>query len=271
MSRWWPETVAVRVAAPVVSTATLADFAPTPRTATPASAGGLRAERALREFEQRIEGLQLPRRTRVCAWLGHDIARLLMVPWAADLQSPGDRAAFAHHCFVETFGSAAKDWRVQVSDARPGRPALACGVDVGLVDGIAAVLGAHGLRLTGVRPLIMEAFNRDARRLREAGNGWLAIAESDWLTVLRLGDGEPLGVHTVARGEQPLALLLEREARLAGQDAARGSVWMVRPSAAADAKALEPTAQMLRHAGWSFQWLDALHDAMGVLPDRLAA
>lgn len=267
MSRWWPETFRVHGAhAPVDVSPSLA-LQPATVADGEATVGVARAAKVRQALERRLDRLQAPRGSRLVVWLGPDAVGIQALPWQPSLVSPEAIDAYAHHCFVETYGSSAQAWHVRASEPRVGQPFLACGISAEVTAAIEQVLAARGLRLAGLKPTLIAAFNRHLRRLRRGGGtGWLVMVDAGWLTLMQVVRGIPVAVRTLVRGAVPLRALLERECRVTGQDAVATTVWML--GTGTRPLDLDDALDDLRRAGWIAEQLDPLLDDVDLVAAR---
>lgn len=246
MSRWWRRPLALRLG-------------PTGPSAAAEPAGrDARVDAALAEFARRLDALDPARGTRVCGWLGSEVARTLVVPWHDGIAHPRQREIFARHCFREVYGAEAEHWMLRVDAAGRGRPALACAVEPRLLDGLDAALAARGLVPHGARPVLMAAFNQALPLLRRQPDAWFALIEGPWITLMLLRGGLPVAVKRAAGPEHALASLVERERMAHGIDEPSWPVWAMRCGAAA--VVASPELGAAPHV----RWLTPLHDALDV-------
>jgi hypothetical protein len=249
VSRWWREPLTLRLGSAGATTALAASV--DGDAAAPESRLGLE----LASFLARLDALAPAAGTPVCCRLGSEFARALIVPWHDGIAAAAQRLPFAQHCFHEVYGAAAASWSVRVSAAPRGQPALACAIDATLQPRLEQLLAARKLKLAGLRPLLMDAFNEARPRLRTTPHCWFVLCEPPWLTLLLLRDGLPQAIRRVAADESELARLLEREHLSLGIATPHAAVWLMR----CDASGPRPATQLA--ANWTAQWLDPLLEA----------
>ncbi len=224
MSRWFPESIVLRLGDAMPALAAVPSAAPALRAraegaalAAPAEPQTTRLDALLAAFERALEERKPPRGARLTCIIAGDAARYRVVPWSDELASPAQRQVLAEHCFREAYGDAARGWAVRLQPARYGAAALACALDVALLDRLDALAQSRQLRLVSVQPSLMHAFNASARR-REGGPYWFVCIDALWATALLMSPAEPLHVKQLSTAGLDLALSLDREAFALGLD-----------------------------------------------------
>lgn len=135
-----------------------------------------------------------PRSAGVRLVLSSQFVRYLVVPWDDALARRSEREALARHQLRQTFGERADGWHVKVADSAYGAPALACAVDRELQETIEAIFPGTALRLQGLQPLLMVAFNQFRQEL--AANACLLVLEPDCLCCAVFRGGQWFSVNT---------------------------------------------------------------------------
>lgn len=143
--------------------------------------------------------------------LSNHFVRLLVVPWSDALSSDSERLALARHLFRSTCGARADGWRVQLSPAGHGQPALACAVDQALHDALATLLAGTAWRLGALQPLLTAVFN--AYRHHMGNDGALFVLEPGRSTcvVFRAGRWEAASVTRRVAASADAAVDRERQ------------------------------------------------------------
>lgn len=218
-----------------------------------------RLEQHLVAFGARLDTLAPASGTRLCCWLGGDIARHLIVPWQDSLSSAAQHTLLAQHCFREVFGAAATDWTVRLAPSSHGQPALASAVEAWVPERLDALARERRLKLVSVRPLLMDAHNAALTQLREHAQAWLVLLEPPRITLLLVRDGCPHAVKLVHARSADLGRLLEREWRSLGIDGPRCPVLLTRYGADTSNTASVLVPQ-LAEFGWELTVLEGLAD-----------
>ena len=242
MSRWFPESIVLRVGdvpraladAPSV-VAPQRSPAESAALAAPAAPGSARLDAMLSVFESELDQRAPKRGTRVTCIVAGDAARYRIVPWSDELASTAQRQVLAEHCFREAYGEAARGWAVRLHPVRHGAAALACALDVALLDRLDALVQARRLKLVSVQPSLMNAFNETAAR-REPGPHWFVCIDALWATALLMSASEPLHVKQLSTAGLDLALSLDRESFVLGLDGMRRPVHAARFGVGVDAR-----------------------------------
>lgn len=167
------------------------------------------------EALERLLAAQPGRHGELAVVLGEHFAHFTLVPWSDAIGTPDELTAYARIRFEEIYGSDAAGWALQLSPETAGQPRLAMAIAQGLLERLAALATAAGLRLVSVQPYLMSAFNRLCRPL--AGTDFLfLLAEPERSSLLVARGGHWVAVRSVAGSdsEAALAVLLERESEL---------------------------------------------------------
>lgn len=175
---------------------------------------------ALATLQQQLSGRQW-RDAEVHFILSNHFVRYLMVAWDEKLRAGDEQLAMARYAFSEVYGDAADDWELRWQEGLPPAPCLASGVDRGLLAGLRELFVDAGrrLRLGGVRPYLVTAFNRWRREIDGRGD-WFLLAEPGRLCLAWFRHNEWLGLHSQQAGAdwwRELPQTLERVRLQSGQ------------------------------------------------------
>jgi len=166
--------------------------------------------------------------------LSNRFVQYMPVPYSSALGSAEEELAFVRHCFARVHGSQADAWAIRLSQGRPGKTRLACGVEQALVDALAKVMAPLGRRYRSLQPHLMASFNRCRGRLG-GRPGWFVVAEPGLLSIALLGDDQWHSVRTLKVGPdwpQELPAVLNREQFLVSGDTHCDEVLLFAPDAA---------------------------------------
>ena len=92
--------------------------------------------------------------------------RFAVVPWSEQLSSPSERQALAQGLIEELYAEKASRFVIRISESGYGRPGLAAALPQAELQQLQALVQQHGLALQSLRPLLMEAFAQQPRKLR---------------------------------------------------------------------------------------------------------
>jgi hypothetical protein len=159
------------------------------------------------------------------AILANSLVRYVLVP-GSNLLNPDQAAAVLRHCFQETFGEAAEQWALRISEA-PGVPLqVACGIDQELLESLRALFPDRRRRLRSIQPRLMAVCNQHRAALG-AGPAWLLLVEPGHLCLGLIAAGSLVRLRNLRGGDDwagTLPELLDREACLAELEAAPGEL-----------------------------------------------
>ena len=172
---------------------------------------------------------ELPRRARPrSAWrvvLSNHFVRYQLVPWNPELRGQSEVLAMAQMQFRSVYGEIALRWSLRIAHGAFGASALACAVDLAMIERLEQIFAASGARIASLQPYVVAALNALRNRLRES-EFWFAFIEPGRLVIGQIGSPGWVGLATRRLGMHPLA---ETLAGLAQQAGSGGSD--VRPAA----------------------------------------
>ena len=226
MSRWFPDSLNLRVAAAALELQLIA------------GKEGRDWSRAIAPDDGGVIGTQ-----SVCATLDSELlaltaidlsidvvlqspwVRYCLIPWNADFTSPADHASFVQHCFFDVYGEMARRWTVQSSVSRYGKAALGAAIDSDLLSGLSRSVQKMGRKLIGVRPDLTARIELAHSSVND-GTFWFVLADPSNYTLLLMHAGSPMVIQVVGRREADLETLLERAWRSSGLDQERCRVYL---------------------------------------------
>jgi len=159
-------------------------------------------------------------------------ARYAIVPWVAEVNSGEERVAHARQLLSSAYGEGVSTWAVQVSDAPPTVPRVACTMPADLVEGVRALAARHGVRVASLQPQLIVAYNTWREQLPASGSWFVSIGEGT-LAAARVVDHSWDRVHSVRIGPDWARELkrLQTFGRLASLNPQDGQVYVDAPYA----------------------------------------
>jgi hypothetical protein len=155
---------------------------------------------------------------QVTALLSNRLSRYAVVPNPDSARNRDELDLLARHAFERTHGDAVAGWTIRLSDAAPGRAALASALDREPLVSMKETIAAAGARLVSIQPYIMAAFNRQEGTFAKR-DGVFILAEPERVTVLAWKDTGWCGVQQIYATSDwidGLAGILDRLAVTAG-------------------------------------------------------
>lgn len=150
--------------------------------------------------------------------LADQFVRYVLLPWNETLKTHEQWQALAKHRFAGLHGTRAAEWRVEVSETAPAGARLACAVDRSLIENLASLFTANGLKLVSVQPFLVAAYNR-IRATVGNGSCWVVVEERGRLTLVLIQRGAWLAIRSRRCDERwriVLPEILERESAFLG-------------------------------------------------------
>lgn len=174
---------------------------------------------ALSAFEQWLGANEIGR-ADVTVILSNHFVRYALMPFSAEVSSREEEQTLAQILFEGIYGDLAKQWQLRVGEGGYGEPRLVAAADAMLLERLSDAMTVHSLRLNGIAPYLVSAFNRFHDRIQDA-DGLFAVAEPGQVTVIAFKQGQMSGVRRVPLSgglEQQLPNLLQREVLTSGLD-----------------------------------------------------
>ena len=163
--------------------------------------------------------------------LSNHFVRYTLVPWNDHLSSEQEHLLFARHHFALTHGPAAKNWVIRISLDKPGESHVASALDQALIDRLTQISETNRLKLAGVEPLLMAAFNRCRQDFREETQ-WFVTVETGMLCGALLSRDRWIALRrwrTQDDWVSELPLWLSRERLIGEESASVGAVYLLAP------------------------------------------
>jgi hypothetical protein len=163
----------------------------------------------LRTAIAELQGL----RANASVTLSNEFVNYELIPWNSGIASAEEEEAFIQHQFSQTFGAAATAWSLRVAQAGYGQARVASAVDKDCIDAIARCFAGTALRLHGIEPYLMGAFNA-VRKDLPGGRTRLVIVEGAKMSIIVLEDFSWSGLRVLRVNQdwpQRLGQFLERD------------------------------------------------------------
>lgn len=196
---------------------------------------------------------ELPAGSKLTVVVSNQWLRYKLLPAMPPMQSQAASLAIAREMFMETYGDAASQWRIQLAPLPQGDSQFACAMDQALLKAIGSMAEQSGCRLVSVQPAMMQAYNLIYRQQR--GLSCLVQVEPGRIHLAMLRDGHWLGLSACASQAQDwprhLVALLQRETlRLGDAPQLPGSLFLHAASSIALSTAWPALQGTLAEMGW---------------------
>ncbi|WP_221763714.1 hypothetical protein [Methyloradius palustris] len=156
--------------------------------------------------------------------LSNHFVRYAVIPWNSLLNNAVEKQAYLKHCFTLAYGESTKSWDLRMSDAGLNMPALASGIDQGLLSAIRDVMTQVNLDCQHIQPHLMIAINQLTKQdvIPAAQNStWFVLLETGRLCIALISGGAFVSVKTYAAEPdmaQQISALIKRESVICGLD-----------------------------------------------------
>ena len=226
MSRWFPESLKVRLSAEALEFELLGpkQARSWSRSLVAAEAGQLSAQSVCGMLDQELRTLAAIE-LRFEVILQSSWVRYCLIPWNSDFTSPADRASFVQHCFNDMYGEMTARWTARSSYPVYGHTALGAAIDSELLGELTRIGQQSRCKLIGVRPQLTERMEQARRGIKDH-TFWFVLCDPSHYTMLLMHAGAPAAVQVVGRREGSLDNLLERAWRASGLELERCRVFV---------------------------------------------
>ena len=133
--------------------------------------------------------------------VSNQFAQYAVIPWNAEIAVETERKAYMQHCFNLVYGEAAKTWDLRMSEPSFGHPAIASGINHGLLQALHDVFNAADMTLSAVYPQLMLAINQtvsEVKKQKKPLSFWLVAIQSERICLTLLIEGGWRSVRNVA-------------------------------------------------------------------------
>jgi hypothetical protein len=156
--------------------------------------------------------------------LSSHFVRYCLIPWHAGLTTRSEFDAYLRHCFLMAYGETAREWDIRCSPAGFGRPALASGVSIALLEALRLELEQVQMTPGEISPNLMVAVNETMEYLgkeKQGSSSWFVSVEAGRICLAMFHNGEWRSlVNTAAEPQvaEQLSAMIQRESIIAGLD-----------------------------------------------------
>ena len=164
-------------------------------------------EGAAQAFAALLQEFPSCRQVRVT--LSSHFVQYLLMPWREDLNDREEELAIARLAFAETYGEAAADWQVRLSDEAPGIPRVAAAVATDLLSALEKAATDNKVKLLAIQPYLSAAANYWNACFKRDQSSWLVVHEEGRLSVALADRGRWRWIRSLRVGADWAASLLE--------------------------------------------------------------
>ncbi len=156
--------------------------------------------------------------------LSNHFVRYAVIPWNHLLRNDAEKQAYLRHSFGLAYGEPAKSWDLRMSDAGLNMPALASGIDHGLLSALHDVMTRANLDCQHIQPHLMVAINQLGQQKVIPGtqnSTWFVLLESGRLCIALIREGAFVSVKTYTTDAdiaQQISAMIKRESVICGLD-----------------------------------------------------
>ncbi len=150
---------------------------------------------ASQHLDALLTSMQLKAKARLNITLSSDFVRYLALPAQPIYMSTKEKLAYAAASYREIYGEVVTGWEIKLNNAPAHQTTIAVAVDLDLLASLHQLAIKHDLKLIGVQPYLMNAFNCLSKQFKKT-NGYLVIVELKRLLLINLNQGDCVNLRT---------------------------------------------------------------------------
>ena len=143
---------------------------------------------AINHLDDVLTSMQLKSKARLNITLSSDFVRYLVLPAQPIHMSMKEKLSYAAAFYREIYGEVVTEWEVKLNNAPAHQATIAVAIDRDLLTSLHQLAIKHNLKLVGVQPYLMNAFNCLSKQLGKI-SGYLIIVELKRLLLINLHQG----------------------------------------------------------------------------------
>lgn len=150
---------------------------------------------ATHHLDALLTSMQLKAKATLNITLSSDFVRYLALPAQPIHMSTKEKLAYAAASYREIYGEVVERWDIKLNNAPVHQTTIAVAIDRDLLTALHQLAIKHDLKLIGVQPYLMNAFNCLSKQLGEI-SGYLIIVELKRLLLINLNQGLCVDLRT---------------------------------------------------------------------------
>jgi hypothetical protein len=181
--------------------------------------------------------------------LSNHFVEYALVPWNEQVSGKDEGEIYVRNYFSKVYGDAAETWDFRYCKCGAEDVMLASAIDKTLLISLREVMNSSKVKLSSVQPYLVYAFNRICAGMENI-SGWFVLVEYGKACVGLLHAGKWSRLRNLRIEDNwfdDLPGLIQREACLAGEEAAGGKVYVLAPE--------HVRQDWPAQGGWQFQYV----------------
>jgi len=150
---------------------------------------------ATHHLDALLTSMQLKAKATLNMTLSSDFVRYLALPAQPIHMSTKEKLAYAAASYREIYGEVVERWDIKLNNAPAHQTTIAVAIDRDLLTALHQLAIKHDLKLIGVQPYLMNAFNCLSKQLGKV-SGYLIIVELKRLLLINLNQGLCVDLRT---------------------------------------------------------------------------
>lgn len=148
-------------------------------------------------LEELLTQLNLKPHTRLTIILSSEFVRYLLLPPQKIMMNDSEKHAYAIASYQEVYDEEMSDWIIKKHETGFKQASFAAAVNINLLDELKRVAQKNQLKLVGIQPYLMEAYNNSAYKLSKL-NGFFVVNDATNLMIIKVLNGVLKKLHICA-------------------------------------------------------------------------
>lgn len=136
-----------------------------------------------------LTSMQIKSNATLSITLASDLVRYLALPAQLIYMNNKEKFAYAAASYREVYGEVVSHWEIKLQNTPAHQITIAAAIDKDLLDALNLVANKHKLKLVGVQPYLMSAFNGLSKQIGQT-SGYLVVVELNRLLLIDLNKGD---------------------------------------------------------------------------------
>lgn len=141
------------------------------------------------QLEGLLASMQIESNATLCITLASDLVRYLALPAQPIYMNHKEKLAYAAASYREVYGETVSHWEIKLQNTPAHQTTIAVAIDKDFLEALNQVAIKYKLKLVGVQPYLMSAFNSLSKQIGKT-SGYLVIVELNRLLLINLNKGD---------------------------------------------------------------------------------
>lgn len=150
---------------------------------------------ATTQLDGLLTSMEIKANAKLSITLASDLVRYLTLPPQPVYMNNKEKLAYAAASYREVYGEAVNHWEIKLQNSPAHQTTIAAAIDKNLLEVLSQLAIKHHLKLVGLQPYLMNAFNSLSKKIGKT-SGYLVIVEFKRLLLINLLQGDCTNLRT---------------------------------------------------------------------------